>query len=361
VSRAASIKAALLVACCYAMNVQVAVSAPSLQNVRALYGFSPRYIPKKHRRHRNAAARWLKRQHFNAVFARPTPKLVRELSAAKIAVYVEFPVFVGYRRWKSNPRLRPITSEGNPMRKSGWYGGICPCQQAFVRARLRRLAALVKRTPVDGVWLDFIRFPARWEKRSPKLQQSCFCKACISKMRLAGVLDGLPASLESTRSRARWILVHRKAKLARWKSRLIAKVIKRARAIIKRHRPRALVGAFVVPWNDNEHDGAITAVLGQDIALMAKQLDVLSPMLYHRMLGKNVRWIHESIKRIERRAKRPIVPVVQSCSIPSKLSNAELKGAIRQARRAPSRGVILFSHHHFAREKRASTWRSAGE
>src|SRR5205085_2201760 len=73
----------------------------------------------------------------------------------------------------------------------------------------------------------------------------------------------------------------------------IAAFTREARRVLKAARPQAVLGIFAVPWRDEEHGGAVRAVVGQDFRLLARDVDVFSPMTYHRMVGRPVAWAGE--------------------------------------------------------------------
>jgi hypothetical protein len=117
-----------------------------------------------------------------------------------------------------------------------------------------------------------------------------------------------------------------------------------------------VIGLFGVPWRAEDHGGAITAILGQDYRKLGPHVDMLSPMAYHRMQGRGAAWIAGITRHLHQLTQRPVLPVVQACSVPDRLDDAEFSAAVRQALAAPSSGVIVFSQRHFARERRAKAW-----
>jgi hypothetical protein len=328
--------------------------------VRALYGLS-----RKHRtfagKSPDAIAAWLKRHQFNAVFGgyRDTA-LVGALKRRGIKVYAEIALFVGKKHWRRHPESRPITAKGKPIKRQGWYAGVCPNQPWLRAAKLKQIQRLVRRYGVDGVWLDFIRFPGRWEGRRPKLSQTCFCPVCLRRFtRETGIT--LPSSLSGPAPKAQWILAHHRRRFVKWKVDRIAEFAREARRVARKADPELVVGLFGVPWRVDEKGGAIRAILGQDHKVLARHVDVISPMVYHRMVGRKVAWIGELTSHLHSLTGKPVLPVVQACSVPTRLSDDEFIAAVRAALRPPSSGVIVFSAKHFFKEKRARPWLEAAK
>ncbi len=321
--------------------------------VRALYGLDHRARPFRGQSPAEIV-RWLREHGFNAVFgAHRHAPLASALAAAGIRRYAELALFVGERHWQSHPESRPLGSDGLPLPKRGWYAPVCPNQPWLVEAKLRQAEQLLRSGRVDGIWLDFIRFPGRWEERRGALAQACFCARCLASLAAAGI----GPSTGDARLRARIILERHRDRFAAWKAERIAEVVRRLRERLKQVRPTALLGIFTVPLRASDHGGARRAIFGQDPRLLGPLVDVVSPMAYHLMLGQRPAWIGELSSELRAEAGKPIVPVVQACSVPTRLSDEAFLEAVRSAARAPSSGVIVFSAGHFARERRGAAWR----
>lgn len=323
--------------------------------VRALYGLDPRAAPFRGLRP-TAVVRWLRQHRFNAVFgAQRDGPLSAALAEAGIRRYAEVALFVGERHWRRHPEGRPIGSDGLPHAKRGWYAGVCPRQDWLVEAKLREVERLLRSGRVDGIWLDFIRYPGRWEGRAPTLPQSCFCQTCLSA--LAGA--GIGPTVGEPGARAQAILSRERERFVAWKCARIASVVQRFRDRMRAIRPTALLGIFTVPFRRTDHGDAGRAVLGQDARLLGPLVDVVSPMAYHLMLGRPPAWIGELVRSLRAEAGKPILPVVQACSVPVRLGDEAFLAAARAGVAPPSAGVIVFSQAHFVRERRGEAWRRA--
>lgn len=204
------------------------------------------------------------------------------------------------------------------LRKNDWRifvetgvfnDNLCPNDQLVRRNKLEKIKRIMQEFAIDGLWLDFIRFPAKWEAENQQLTDIHRCSRC--------------QSLED-------------------RTRVISRFVSRVRALIDKGKRKIQLGMFTVPLKKNELNGTITRTLGQDFKSLAEHVDVFSPMVYHKMCGKTTKWIHGVVKYMDRVTNRSILPIIQTEDKPSKISGQEFKTAIDQAMKFPSRGVIIF-------------------
>jgi hypothetical protein len=307
--------------------------------VRALYGFSKKYFKGKSN---DEIAKWLLEHKFDAVFGGYKDKKLREtFKRYGIQVYAEAAIFYSSTEWKRHPETRPINSEGKPIEKIQWYRGLCPNQDRVIKQRLGFIRQLVKKYKVDGVWLDFMRYPCHWVVLEPKLEQTCFCPVCLKKFKKD---TGIKHPRDDP------------AAFAEWKTDQIAGFVKKAAAVIKKENPDVVVGLFAVPWKQGERGNAIINIIAQDYEKLAPHVDVFSPMVYHKMVGEKPRWISEMVRYTGRLTKKPVVPIIQAVSEPTKLSDDEFIQSVRQALKFPSKGVIILSMRQFLGEGRIKAW-----
>jgi hypothetical protein len=118
-------------------------------------------------------------------------------------------------------------------------------------------------------------------------------------------------------------------------------------SIIKANRPQTQLGIFVVPFTKKEFGNAIIKIFGQDIALLAKEVDLVSPMLYYRTCTRPLSWIQQRAKYFSRLTNTPLLPAIQTTDLPEALPNRmtaiELKKAIELTLSLPLKGVVLFT------------------
>jgi hypothetical protein len=269
-----------------------------------------------------------------------TDALLERCHQEGASVFVEFGVFQGKKVAEEHSELWPIGADGKRLEPDEWYLGLCPNQEDYRRQKLEELRRVAHEHAIDGLWLDFIRFPGHWEVARPRIEQSCFCDASLRQFAAAAHVTVPPGT---TAERATWILTHKRAEWTRWKCRRIADFVHEARRALKAERPDALLGMFAVPWSPDEHDGAITAIVAQDMPLLARDIDVFSPMAYHRMCNRPVSWVGEHTRFLTGATRKPVWPIVQATDAPpgQTVSPGEFEEALRQG--LSGEGVLVFT------------------
>ncbi len=318
--------------------------------IRAVYGFSskaqpfagvnPETIPE-----------WLRRHGINAVFVSPdeNPRMLSILRRAEIYCFEELTVFAGRSLYRSNPEWRPMTAEGKELPPDGWYHGLSPNQPDLRQKRLGDFRKRLKNPHIQGIWLDFIRYAARWEKPKPTLVDTCFSSFSLRQFELfAGIT--LPGSTLPEKAR------HIQARLpGRWvdfKVETIRSWVEEAQRIRDRERPDVWLGLFGVPWTEADFDGAVRKILGQDFGVLAAHIDIFSPMAYHKLCDRPPEWIPEITKAFRQQTQKPVWPIVQAVSDPTPLSAEEFEEAAESGARASQSGLILFTAAHIQKENR---------
>jgi hypothetical protein len=258
-----------------------------------------------------------------------------------IAVFVDWKVFMGEALRQRYPDSVPIDASGMPFDRDDWYVPICPNHPGVRAEHLRA---------IPGLWLDFIRFPVRWETRQPHFRQMCFCRHCLNLF-LGEQREQY--SPEETRHQARLILRERAEEWVDWKCIRIEEFVLQVRErLAARHSARGQsgqerapirLGIFSVPWRRAEYNGALRAVAGQDLTSLARHVDVISPMVYHKLCGQPVEWIAEVVRDVQSWTNRPVLPVIQSLDRPDAMPPEELHTALATALGASDGGVMIFT------------------
>lgn len=303
-----------------------------------------------------AIAEALKQAGVDGVVNMPHRReLVDALHAEGIKAYAEVACFAGKAAWEKFPGSRPVTAEGEPFDTEGDYGGVCLNHDAHLSDLMGRVEHLLAEAGWDGLWLDFIRWPGRWEQSDPALTPVCFCDTCLQRFSADRAIR-CPSELTTTKQKAQWILANHAAAWTDWKCDRVADVVARIRVMTKRKLgPQALVGIFAVPMRASDFDGAIRSTYGQDWAKLGPHVDVFSPMVYHVYCGRPMPWINEVVAEVARGSGRTLWPIVQSCSVPSELSADGFKQALLAGLEPPSKGVMVYSTPHTLQEGKWDT------
>ncbi|NLF01314.1 MAG: hypothetical protein GX601_10095 [Anaerolineales bacterium] len=310
--------------------------------VKALFGFTPALPPFDGLAVEDQAA-LIASWGANAVFGGyQDAAFVAAAHAAGLKVYAEFGCFFGGEElWRRLPASRPITASGETLEPEGGYYGANPSLPELRQERLAALEQLARDHPVDGVWLDFIRWPGRWESPHPRLARTSFDPATVARFSADTGIALPPGDVPTV---ARDVLGRYAEEWVEWRCEQITSWVAAAKAALGRLQPGALLGLFGVPWRLNDYDGAILRIMGQDYRTLGRLVDVFSPMVYHRMCGQPPSWIHDVTAEVHRMSDRPVGPIIQSVDEPDVLSADEYGQALDVALDSPSSaGVIVFT------------------
>jgi hypothetical protein len=309
--------------------------------VKSLYGFSPELAPFVGKTPTEQVA-LLRAWGNTAIFGGyESPKLVEAAHAAGMKIYAEFSCFVGESWWERLPASRPITDEGQPLEKEGWYCGVNPAAPQVRQERLAALEKLLTTYAIDGVWLDFIRWPCHWEVPAPDLPRTSFDPDTLAGFSRDTGIELPPGDVPR---RARWLLDRYEAEWAAWRCHQITSWVAEAQALLKRIRPDALLGLFGVPWRRADRNGAILKIVGQDYGALGRYVDVFSPMVYHRMCGYSLTWIGEVVQEVHELSGKPVWPIIQSVDEPVPLAPEEYGQALdRVLGHGAADGVLVFT------------------
>lgn len=141
-------------------------------------------------------------------------------------------------------------------------GDICSVSLAAWRFLKSHLTKAIQFKP-DVLWLDNFRFEGHWEASRNDLKGSnSWCKFCRGKMRQKIISD-----------------------LARLARKFVNDQVK--------------LGYYAVPFKEVEHREWLE-LLGQDHRKLSMIFDYISPMLYHKMMGKPVSCIGEYISYLNK-------------------------------------------------------------
>lgn len=270
--------------------------------------------------------------------------LIRALHARGIKAYTEMGIFSGKGHWKDHPESRPVNSGGEPFDlKDQTYGGVCPSQEWLRKSILDEVRSRFINYEFDGLWLDFIRYPGKWEVPNPALEHTCFCDRCLAKFQKEAKIR-IPSDLKTAKEKASWILENHEQKWTDWKCENIADFVAQIASTVRGHNPTAILGIFNVPWTTDDFDGAVLKILGQDVKRLAKHVDVFSPMVYHGLCGRDIPWIAGITDWTARRTGKDVWPIVQTIDEPAKMSPEDCARTVQAGLNAHgSSGLMVFT------------------
>ena len=279
---------------------------------------------------------------LDSVFASSTHLSVEVISklraelGEKIQINAEIGIFAGKDLLEKFSDAKPVEALNTPTEKD-WYCGICPTHEGVRSHALEKIKALFA-LDINGIWLDFIRYPSKWEEPEPYILDTCYCDRCMQKF---SEYIGEPIAGNSAEEKALLIDGSYYIEWLEFKCGQITSMVKAVQDLIKESGKNIKLGFFAVPWDEKEHGAAIKRVLGQDFAALSGLVDTVSPMLYHKMCGKDVDWIKEKVDFFWQLGISQL-PLVQTEPRVAEISADEFNKALEFASVSPSTGVCIF-------------------
>ena len=282
----------------------------------------------------------------NAVFVPADKETVAWFKERGFQVFVSVNAFGGEGSWKSFPDSRPIKADGSLLGSGSGdkgHGGACPTHEGWRAERLKYVVQLVGEFGgeggIDGLWLDFIRYPGFWETAAPEIPDTCYCPRCLKKFQADSKVQ-MPKGVEG-KDAAAWIRGNAPYEWMKWKKEQIASFVSETRDVMEKNRGKRplKLGLFLVPLTKGERGNAISYLLAQDPFQLSALVDVISPMVYHKMCGRGAEWVGYMCRYYSETAKCLLWPIVQSVDCVSE----EFGNAVRFAGQGGADGVLVYS------------------
>jgi len=196
------------------------------------------------------------------------------------------------------------------------YQGECLADPASLEELKSRVEHLVKQNP-NEIWLDYLRFKSRCiVKGEEPIDTHKPCKFCKNIKREDIVTDYYGQVRK-----------------------LIPNSIK--------------FGLFAVAFIDEDYP-VYKLKTGLNYSRIKEHVDIISPMLYHRMMDKPINYIGKYVAYLREIGYKEIIPIIQVKDMPDELpdnyTEDEIKQAYEEAVRPPSSGVAFFSWDHAVEE-----------
>jgi hypothetical protein len=217
-----------------------------------------------------------------------------------------------FRSLNERSELWPILENGERRPQMEWYVGMTPADRGRQGEALAEIRSIAREYPVDGIFLDFVRWPLHWEiELRPGRERpldSSFDSATLTKFEEA--TEALPRDLVATAARAAWIRRNRLAEWVEFKCRVVSDFVREARSALQETKADAELGIYVVP----DVNGLTELLTGQRIPDLAPLVDWVAPMLYHNILLRPPSWVASALAPVVAIAGRKTLPVLQADS-----------------------------------------------
>ncbi len=118
--------------------------------------------------------------------------------------------------------------------------------------------------------------------------------------------------------------------------------------MLRQQRPNALLGLFTVPWTGKALDNlpvdqAHIRIVGQDPALLGPRVDVLSPMVYHRLCDRDVDWPRQVTAALQAQVTCDVWPVVEALAEDTAYTADQFAEVCRSANAGGTGALIVFN------------------
>ena len=266
----------------------------------------------------------------------------------------------------TRPELTPITAAGTPREQQEWYVGLIPTDDAYNADVLRRCADMSHRYEIDGIALDFLRWPLHWElelRPGAVPIDSSFDETTLQKYRsfdpeFPGELVGADAAAHILRERLEtWVS---------FKCQTITSLAEEICTVVASQRPTIGTAIFLVPGDDRTR----RRYVGQDVGALGAIFDELLPMTYHRIVGREPGWVGDTVRETRSLAPRArVTPAVQVTADPefagsadwgASMSDTDARDSLRTGISASAGdGIVVFPGEALLRGSSADRIRSA--
>ncbi len=208
------------------------------------------------------------------------------------------------------PELWPILETGERRPLMEWYIGVTPTFEDYNQSRLDDIERIMRDHELDGMCLDFVRWPLHWELElrpgAPEPLQSSFDAHTLERFWQFAAREQ-PADLDRVPEVAQCILTEYRDQWVDFKCKVIADFVAQARERVKAQRSDAQIGAYLVAAPDDQR----AALVGQRVRDLRPVTDFLAPMVYHPVLHRPPDWVAATIDEIVHLAPGQVQPVLQ--------------------------------------------------
>jgi hypothetical protein len=266
-------------------------------------------------------------------------------------VFAEFNTLHEATYLEAHPEAAPVGADGAVCPPPDGWQGICPTHPGYRHCRMDAFREVLKRYPVDGIWLDYHHSHASWEQEEPNLPDTCFCRRCLAQFfeSIGGTVPDRP-----TAEVAREVLApDQRGRWDDWRCGVFTDWVREFHAIRDEVRPEALLGTFHCPWTADERDGALRSKLAIDLRAQAEFFDVFSPMPYHARfghdsdpawIGRQIAWLGEHLGVEGKPGERPrIWPIVQLSDWGPPVPVEQVRTVLKYGTQLPATGLTVFA------------------
>jgi uncharacterized lipoprotein YddW (UPF0748 family) len=215
----------------------------------------------------------------------------------------------------------------------GYYHFLCPSREEVGDHLARLFAGIAETSNLDGVHLDYIRYPdvilpvALWKQYNLVQNEElppfdfCYCAVCRAAFKQRSGVD--PLELPDPPADAAW---------RQYRYDTVTRLVNRLADVIHQKGKQATAAVFPTP-------SIARKLVRQD--WVRWNLDAVLPMTYHSFYNEKVGWIEQAVREGVT-ALPPGRPLYAGLHLPDFKTDAEFDQAVRGALAGGAKGIALF-------------------
>ena len=301
------------------------------------------YSAKKDDKEIEKDLKFLKKAGFAGILFKGSEKKVEMAAALARQLGLEFHVWIISLMVndpdivKGHPDWYVVSREGKSILEHppyvGYYKWLCPNKQGVKDYMTERVTRLASMQNVNGVHLDYIRFPdvilpvGLWKKYNLVQDKEypqfdfCYCDDCRKKFREQAGVD--PLDLTDPSSNKAWVEF-------RWDS--ITRLVNHLKEVTESYGKKLSAAVFPTPTIARK-------LVRQDWSNW--NLDEIFPMMYHNFYEKDIDWLEMATREGEEALKGKF-PLFSGLFVPA-VTPDRMSAAVDYAMKGGAQGVCLFN------------------
>lgn len=289
-----------------------------------------------------------KRWNVNTVFTNSIywddQEFIDKAKRHNIDIGLLFPVFFNQEYLEAHPDEYSITSKGNRAIRDWLHFG-CASSEAFRKHQLELLKETLPKLKPSMVVFDFIRFFVRWEEVKMNaafddIEDGCYCDRCLANFEKE-------KNIKLEERSAKWIKANVLLQWTDWKCSVVEETVKEFGAVVRAYDKKLSLGIKTVPWLQQQFNGGIRSIAGQDLSRLKDDVDFVMPMTYSHLFSLPPSWITTMMKEVNSLTSKPVYATVQMEKVfpdQNEITVTEFAEMMKAGMENPSKGVVLFHY-----------------
>lgn len=231
-------------------------------------------------------------------------------SGTRREVWLSQAIFASRNLYKKYPAFRPVGLDGRRLRPRKWYFPLNPAHPDLRRRQLARVKRLGQMAGVQGIFLDFIRWPIFWEevaRRGQKGNENDYRWLAgfspVSKRAFSQKNTGLSIQWPDKKGLSKWLAGPAGQAWQKWRAKQITDFVRAARGVLDQSPGKKQLGVFLVPTRFRRWTAQAPGRLSEQASGSAGGILVLAPMLFTGLVGRDMADYRESWENLLRQLR----------------------------------------------------------